>query len=219
LDLCVAALREIEANPCGIAFVVVYRLAPLQSRLVRVAARGVGEAAAPATMSLDATAGWPIAEVLRSRGAVMLREHDSLADASCTIGGSEAAAAVLLPLYPVPDEAGGVMIVGLNGTIAFDDASRMFTEMLAGMVAAGIAHATLRHNRTVFQTFSDQAPAAVFIKDVNGAYLFDQPLPPPDFGLPEPETEGSDATPGQPQSEAEQDPAKALEEAIKRAAE
>jgi TRAP-type mannitol/chloroaromatic compound transport system permease large subunit len=65
----------------------------------------------------------------------------------------------------------------------------------------------------------DDAAVTDMLNNMQDLQGFDEPLPAPDFGLPEPETEGSDATPGQPQSEAEQDPAKALEEAIKRAAE
>ncbi|PKO66432.1 MAG: C4-dicarboxylate ABC transporter [Betaproteobacteria bacterium HGW-Betaproteobacteria-16] len=65
----------------------------------------------------------------------------------------------------------------------------------------------------------DDAAVTDMLNNMQDLQGFDQPLPPPDFGLPEPEAGGSDATPGQPQSEAEQDPAKALEEAIKRAAE
>ena len=65
----------------------------------------------------------------------------------------------------------------------------------------------------------DDAAVTDMLNNMQDLQGFDQPLPPPDFGLPEPEAEGSDATPGQPQSAAEEDPAKALEEAIKRAAE
>ncbi len=54
------------------------------------------------------------------------------------------------------------------------------------------------------------------MQDLQG---FDEPLPAPDFGIPAPDPAGSDADAGQPQSAAEDDPAKALEEAIRRSAE
>jgi TRAP-type mannitol/chloroaromatic compound transport system permease large subunit len=53
------------------------------------------------------------------------------------------------------------------------------------------------------------------MQDLQGS---DQPLPAPDFSIPAPDAGGAGAAPASPQSSTADDPAKALEEAIKRAA-
>jgi PAS domain-containing protein len=73
-------------------------------------------------------------------------------------------------------EADGLLIVGFDSATVFEPETLQFLSVLAGQVSACVAHAILAHNRSTFQALADSAPMAIFIKDLEGRYVFANPL-------------------------------------------
>jgi len=172
-----ALTQSIESNPCGIAFAMLYSLEPTRPRLALVGTIGIeaGHPAAPSSMPVDGTEVWAIADAFRTRAPIrMPRFAASGLGALDGLGGARPGTAFAVPL--ARGEADGLLIVGFDSATVFEPETLQFLSVLAGQVSACVAHAILAHNRSTFQALADSAPMAIFIKDLEGRYVFANPL-------------------------------------------
>jgi PAS domain S-box-containing protein len=172
------SLAVIEANPSGISFALLYSADLSGQGLTLVASVGIeaGHPAAPASMALDDSSFWPGAEVLRNRAPVRLTDFDVSSGLTTLRGltGLHPAVVFVVPLER--GDADGLLIVGFDAASVFEPEATQFVSLLASQISASLAHAILEINRSTFQALADTAPAAIFIKDRKGRYLFASPL-------------------------------------------
>ena len=165
--------RAIAAIPCGIAFVLIYIIDPLRTRLSLIGSAGIplGHAAAPQTIALDRDDAWSIRATLSARRA---QEAPGVALRELPLGidGRSAGSAVTIPITPVHDEPWGVMVFGLDADASADPGTRTFLDLLAAQVSGGVARVAMTSNRSMLATLGLTAPAAIFLKDLEGRYAF-----------------------------------------------
>ena len=150
-EACKRSARAMESNPRDIPFALIY-VADADATTLSLAARsGIqdGHPIAPPKIDVAANKPWPIAEVMRTHGPVVLED---LASAIVSEGKTTLPMgawqrpprqAVALPIAAMgsAERGAGVLIVGLNPYRKFDDNYRNFLNLAAGQISASIANA------------------------------------------------------------------------------
>jgi PAS domain S-box-containing protein len=143
---CERAAQALATNPRDLPFAMIYRAEPGSRTASLVSTMGIASdhPAAAATLSVDSSGPWPIAEVLLAH---VPRVVTDLADRfkvpmPCGAWDVPAANAVILPIA-ASGETGrpGFIIAGLNPFRLFDDAYAGFLDLVAGQITSAIANA------------------------------------------------------------------------------
>ncbi|CAM3528316.1 histidine kinase [Bordetella sputigena] len=145
-DACRLGTRALGLDPYDIPFAMLYIAEAGSDTVTLVGSSGIedGHPAAPASMQAEPGAPWPIDDVLRREGTVVLNDlgqrfGDTLPSGPWRHVPSRAA---LLPVSPTADGGrAGVLIVGLNPYRLLDDDYRGFLNLVAGQISAAIAYA------------------------------------------------------------------------------
>jgi PAS domain S-box-containing protein len=144
-DVCRVVMKRLSERPQDLSFALVYLRAPDGSVAHLVSAHGIvtGSSLAPAVVSLDDDAVWPMREVFTKGAAVLMNDLGAQFDSlPATPWGLTPRSALLVPIAQQGQELpAGFLIVGLNPFRPLDSAYRGFLELLAGQIAAGIASA------------------------------------------------------------------------------
>jgi signal transduction histidine kinase len=140
-----ATEEALAQAPSEAPFALLYELRGERAHLVVSAGIERGLGASPVTLEVTlemrADGAWPLAEVARSRGEVLV---DGLAARFGALpGGPSGEPATRALLLPLADEGEGgvtfVLVVGLNPRIPLDDEARSFLQLLARQLASSIA--------------------------------------------------------------------------------
>jgi signal transduction histidine kinase/CheY-like chemotaxis protein len=144
-DVCRRAAASLGHNTHDLPFALLYLLDPEQRTVHLAGTSGISaaHAAAPARVSLDQDSPWPVARVLETGKPVILSDLGAAGpDLPTGAWRVPPQQAIALPL-PQAGETGqaGVLVVGLNPFRRLDDGYHGFLDLVAGQIAASIAHA------------------------------------------------------------------------------
>jgi PAS domain S-box-containing protein len=140
------AAQALESNPRDLPFALIYLAEPDGSAMKLVGTAGIarGHRAAPDTVSLGDSSLWPLGEVLRSQGQMILRNLNPTSMPALPTGpwSEQPAQAALLPVLPSGDSGrAAVLVIGLNPFRLLDGNYRGFLQLIAGQIAAAIGNA------------------------------------------------------------------------------
>jgi len=140
---CASAMATLAANPADVPFAQIYLSADGddEPRLVQASAPALADAALPLCLAAGGVAApFPVAEVLHSLAAreVDLAPHPALPEG---LAGQRLKQALVLPLPGGPDQALGVLVLGVSAALRLDGDYRSYFELLATQVATAIQNA------------------------------------------------------------------------------
>lgn len=141
-EACALSTACLRTNPYDLPFAMIYLVEP-DARHAVLAANEHGQAVAPATVALDSTAVWPLAEVLATNQAGLISDLSAFAG-NLPMGAWDRPPhqAVAIPItFQGRMGKAGILVVGLNPYRLFDEKYRGFLELAAAQIAASIANA------------------------------------------------------------------------------
>jgi PAS domain S-box-containing protein len=143
---CGRAARALATNTRDLPFAMIYRAEPGSRTASLVSMMGIASdhPAAPATLSVDSSGPWPIAEVLQNHVPRVVTDLADRFKIPMPSGAWDvpAASAVVLPIA-ASGETGhpGFVIAGLNPYRLFDGGYAGFLDLVAGQITSAIANA------------------------------------------------------------------------------
>jgi signal transduction histidine kinase len=148
-EACAEAVAALAVNPFDLRFVLIYLADRDGASATLAGASGIATetTAGPSTLAAELPAGgafaWPLAEVLRERKSVHVKDLASKVDLGPPVGRvTPPNEALVLPLVPAAEGApAGILVVGLSPRLSLDDAYCDFLKLVASQVGAGIGSA------------------------------------------------------------------------------
>ncbi len=148
-EACAEAVTALSVNPYDLRFVLLYLADRDRSSATLAGASGIATdaAAAPGRLTSQSASGgafaWPLAQVLRGREPVLVRDLSSKLDLGPRVGRvTPPNDALVLPLVPAAEGApAGILVVGLSPRLPLDDTYRDFLKLVASQIGAGIGSA------------------------------------------------------------------------------
>jgi signal transduction histidine kinase len=139
---CASAMATLAANPADVPFAQIYLCADdARPELVQASASALADPALPLCLAAGGVAApFPVAAVLDSLTAreVDLAPHPALPEG---LAGQRLKQALVLPLAGGPDQALGVLVLGVSAALRLDGDYRRYFELLATQVATAIQNA------------------------------------------------------------------------------
>jgi len=144
-DACRLSAAALDSDPRDVPFALLYLIAADGEHVELAGASGIApdHAAAPRTLSLDATAAWPVGDVLRGQRAHLLEVPAALGTTLPSGPWERPPQQVLILPIARSGETGpsGVLVAGLNPYRPCDDDYRGFFALVATQLAATVASA------------------------------------------------------------------------------
>ena len=143
-DACALSARALATGSRDLPFALLYLHEPERNRMVLAGAAGLppGHPAAPPAVELDATAPWPLGDVLRTGALHEITDFSQVGTLPAGAWDRPPSRAVALPLSPSGESGrAGVFVAGLNPYRLFDDDYRGFLELVAAQIAGAMVNA------------------------------------------------------------------------------
>jgi PAS domain S-box-containing protein len=145
-EVCAISAATLSGNAEDLPFALIYLLEADNQRANLAGTTGLvaGTRASPAEIEIGPEKhGWPLAEVLESRSAIIVTDLESLFGALPGRAWPEPPQkAIVVPMKkPGHDSFSGFLIAGISPRLIFDADYRGFTELAAGHIGAAIGHA------------------------------------------------------------------------------
>ncbi len=143
---CAASAAALATDPRDLPFALLYIVEP-SSQMAELAGRtgiDAGHPAAVASLPIDATTPWPVADVLRDHAPRLIPDLAMLFSATLPSGAWDepTRAAVVLPIAPSGGTGRtGFLVVGLNAFRLYEGSYATFLDLVAGQITASIASA------------------------------------------------------------------------------
>lgn len=144
-EACFLSASSLAQNLSDLPFTMIYLLDQEKQLVTLAGTSGIphGHQAVPQTVALASSDPWPFAEVLTEHKACVIAGLDRIFDMLPTGAWTRPPhQAVAIPIAPSGQTGkAGVLIVGLNPFRLFDESYQGFLDLVAGQIAASLAHA------------------------------------------------------------------------------